>query len=489
MASVEAVASVGAPLAAAEGADEVVAASTFEDSVDEEAVETAVSSEDDDDPWADFVSSAAAPEAIEPIAQSHATWGASEGSDDRDQDMWADIAASAEQPLDDDHEIDLAASLESQMQEAPPASFAWTQGQEPEQGEWESEPADAERGYEYRGADDEEDVILAAFERHAATEEAPAARHENDEVFAELLGEQAADIVAEASDEEPGERSFIKMSAWAPQHSQPFDGGWAPEKDVEESLSSALTPAFGGSDGAGFNPPSWAVEELEADESSAQRDGHRSRTVIREIVETVMLALLVFLSVRASFQNFRVEGSSMYPTLEDGQFLIVNKLVYSEVDMDKLGKFIPFVDAGADPKRNVFHGPERGDIVVLVDPRNAEVDLIKRVIGLPGETLEIVDGKVYINGLLLEEPYIQQVWHDTKAKITLPPDEYFVMGDNRENSLDSRSSQVGTVREDLIIGKAMVSYWPKSKFGFAPNEEGTLTDAKPVLTTKRIGED
>jgi signal peptidase I len=179
----------------------------------------------------------------------------------------------------------------------------------------------------------------------------------------------------------------------------------------------------------------------------------------------------------------------MHPTLEDGQFLIVNKLVYAEVDMDKLGDFVPFVEAGSDPKRNIFHGPERGDIIVLRDPRNPETDLIKRVIGLPGESIEILDGKVYINDHLLEEPYIEQDWHDSKPKITIPPGEYFVMGDNRDNSLDSRSNAVGLVPQDLIIGKAMVSYWPSAKFGLAPNEEGTLTDEKPVLTTQRIDEE
>ncbi|MGE0601365.1 MAG: signal peptidase I [Dehalococcoidia bacterium] len=441
---------------------------------------------DDDDPWADFVGGAAAVEPEQPAAAAFSgrTWGASEDAGNRDQDMWSDIAATAEQSLHEEDDIDIAASLESQMQERPAGTYSWAS----DDGAWESEQADFSGEQEAGSEDDEEDVILAAFERHAATQETVAASHENDDAFAELLGAQAADIVAEASDENSEERSFLRMSAWAPQRtSQQFDGGWAPEPEEPEFGGQA--PAFGGNDGAGFNPPSWAIEELEGDESSQAKSGHRTKTWIREIVETVMLALLVFLSVRASFQNFRVEGSSMYPTLEDGQFLIVNKLVYSEVDMEKLSNFIPFINAGEDPKRNVFHGPERGDIVVLVDPRNPDVDLIKRVIGLPGETLEIVDGKVYINDMLLEEPYITSPWHDTKPKITLPPGEYFVMGDNRENSLDSRSSQVGLVREDLIIGKAMLSYWPKSKFGFAPNEEGKLTDEGPVLTTKRIGED
>ncbi|MBK9611093.1 signal peptidase I [Candidatus Amarobacter glycogenicus] len=466
------------------------------DAVVEEPVAKATSAfdtgADDDDPWADFVSTPGPSEPTSPTPPPptlNAGWSTPEPAAARDEDMWAHIAASAEEAARaDEEEIDLAASLENQMAAARSQTSEWgTQVDDIEQ--WEAAPV-APRPSQFV-AEEEEDVILAAFERHAATPDQPAAPRESDAVFAELLGDEAADIVAEALDDDAGRQSFIRMSAWAPQRSsQSFDGGWGPQQEVEETLGSAAhVPAFGGSDGAGFAPPSWAMDELEAEEAPAPRGHHKTKTWIREIVETSLLALLVFLSVRASFQNFKVEGSSMNPTLEDGQFLIVNKLVYSEVDMEKLSSFIPFVDAGSDPKKNVFHGPERGDIVVLIDPRDTNTDLIKRVIGLPGETIEIVDGKVYINDLLLEEPYITATWHDTKPKVVIPPGEYFVMGDNRENSLDSRSSQVGLVPKDLIIGKAMVSYWPSSKFGFAPNEEGKLTEAKPVLTTQRVDDD
>ena len=178
----------------------------------------------------------------------------------------------------------------------------------------------------------------------------------------------------------------------------------------------------------------------------------------------------------------------MYPTLENGEFLIVNKLVYSEVNVEKLSNFVPFIDPGNEPTRNVFHGPQRGDIVVLIDPRKQDTDLIKRIIGLPGETVEISDGHVYINDHLLEEPYIKSPWHDNKAKLSIPEGLYYVMGDNRDNSLDSRSSQVGFVPKDFIIGKAMVSYWPTSKFGLAPNEAGNVSekDGIPVVTAQRI---
>jgi signal peptidase I len=368
------------------------------------------------------------------------------------------------------------------MAEATQPAYSWSTDAEQD---WDAQPA-----AEPFESEDDEDVVLAAFNRHAATPESPEVERESDHVFAELLGEQAAEIVAEVSEDDRSQQSFLRMSSWAPQrNAQPLDDNWAPEQDGMEGFDPAHPAAFGGNDGSGFAPPAWAIDEFEADEAPQHRSGHRTKTWIRELVETGLLALLVFLSVRASFQNFKVEGSSMHPTLEDGQFLIVNKLVYAEVDMDKLGSFVPFVKAGDDPKRNIFHGPERGDIIVLKDPRNPSTDLIKRVIGLPGESIEIVDGKVYINDRLLEEPYIEAAWHDSKPKITIPPGEYFVMGDNRDNSLDSRSSQVGLVPEDLIIGKAMISYWPSSKFGLAENEEGTLGDEKPVLTTQRIDEE
>ena len=438
----------------------------------------------DDDPWADFVGGAesAAPAASVEAAPP-AAWTAPEPAsapESHSDDMWGDIAARAEEAMrarPEDDRLDLAASLESQMADEPAASYSW-----------EDRPRDWEAEESQPAGEDEEDVILRAFEAHAATPEKsdepdPELIRETEQALAALFGKDAEEIVAETSDEE-NEKSFIRMSAWAPQRSTPMDGGWAAEDEFEPDLISA---SYAGGGDPGFAPPPWAVDEFEGGASpSAARHHSKTKTWIRELVETGLLALLVFLSVRASFQNFKVDGSSMYPTLEDGQFLIVNKLVYSEVNMEKLGDFIPFIDAGEDPKRHVFHGPERGDIIVLRDPRNPETDLIKRVIGLPGETIEIVDGKVYINDLLLEEPYITTPWSDNKAKILIPAGEFFVMGDNRDNSLDSRSSQVGLVQEDLIIGKAMLSYWPREKFGLAPNDGGELTDQKPVLTTQRL---
>jgi signal peptidase I len=199
---------------------------------------------------------------------------------------------------------------------------------------------------------------------------------------------------------------------------------------------------------------------------------HQGRALVREVVETGLLALLVFLAVRASFQNYRVHGHSMDPTLEDGEFLLVNRLEYAQVDVGNLARFIPFFDESSD-KKDVFHGPQRGDIVILEDPRNPAGDrLVKRVIGLPGEKFEIANGVAYVNGRALHEPYLTTPWTGSTPAIVIPAGEFFVMGDNRNNSDDSRF--LGLIPRDLIIGKAMVAFWPKEKFGFAPNEAPTL---------------
>jgi signal peptidase I len=461
--------------------------------------EEPVAEERDDDPWADFVNAEAAPAppapfapAETPFAPSNTTaWQAPAPPAQPEDDMWGAIAAQTEEAVfapDDGHNIDLAASLESRMAAELDAPPVWETP-----GGYSRIEGDDDADGVFEAGDEEEDVILRAFERHAAMPDPeetrdPETDRETQEALAALFGQDASKIVEEAV-EEPEPQSFIRLSGFAPQRSaETFDGGWAPQPEVEEALAHDRMTL--GTDGAGFVPPPWALGELEADgEAVPVQHGSKTKTWIRELVETGLLALLVFLSVRASFQNFKVDGNSMYPTLEDGQFLIVNKLVYSEVDVEKLSKFIPFVDPGDDPKRNVFHGPQRGDIVVLRDPRKPETDLIKRVIGLPGETVEIVGGKVYINDRLLEEPYITTPWNDTRPKILIPEGEYYVLGDNRDNSLDSRSSQVGLVPKDLIIGKAMLSYWPRDKFGLAPNEGGSLSDQKPVLTTRRPGED
>ncbi|HNO66160.1 MAG TPA: signal peptidase I, partial [Tepidiformaceae bacterium] len=201
----------------------------------------------------------------------------------------------------------------------------------------------------------------------------------------------------------------------------------------------------------------------------------RRRHFVREVVETLLLAVLVFLAVRASIQHYRVEGHSMDPTLSNGEFLLVNSLVYSKVNIDKLADLVPFWDPDEQGERHIFHGPERGDIIILHSRREVGRDLVKRVIGVPGDVFEIRNGTVYIDGRRLVEPYTNGEWSGNLSPVRIPAGKYFVMGDNRNNSLDSRA--FGLVDEDDIVGKALASWWPRENWGLAPNEEPKLAPA------------
>jgi signal peptidase I len=193
----------------------------------------------------------------------------------------------------------------------------------------------------------------------------------------------------------------------------------------------------------------------------------RARRVAWELVQTLVLAALIFLMVRGVAQNFRVEGPSMEPGLHNGQYLLVNKAVYFKLDLDELSKYIPFVDGGDNSSRYLFHGPQRGDVVVFRYPRDPSRDFIKRIIGVPGDTVAITDGVVTVNGSALEEPYINGGANSNLEPKVVPEGSYFVLGDNRPNSSDSRNW--GFVPEENIIGKAMFSYWPLSEFGGVGN--------------------
>ena len=185
---------------------------------------------------------------------------------------------------------------------------------------------------------------------------------------------------------------------------------------------------------------------------------------IREFIEAVLLALLVFFLIQVSVQNFRVEGSSMEPTLEDAEYLLVNKMVYQKIDMQRLAGLIPFWSVKQPDKRFVFHQPRRGDVIVFRYPLDPQRDFVKRVVGGPGDTVEIRRGTVYVNNVPLDEPYItQEQSSEFMGPRLLRQDEYFVLGDNRGASNDSRDW--GPVPMKNIIGKVWVTYWPLSKLG------------------------
>ena len=199
---------------------------------------------------------------------------------------------------------------------------------------------------------------------------------------------------------------------------------------------------------------------------------------VRELAETLLLAVLIFLAVRASMQNFRVEGQSMQPSLDDGEYLIVNKLTYSQIDLG-IFDWVPFFDSGANPVHHLWATPERGDIIVFRAPTNPDRDFIKRIIGIPGDVVQIegTTGKVTVNGDPLSETYIQgkTTCQSVCGPWEVPERSYFVMGDNRQNSSDSR--QGWYVPEENIIGKALITYWHDGspELDLAPNHKVSLT--------------
>ena len=182
----------------------------------------------------------------------------------------------------------------------------------------------------------------------------------------------------------------------------------------------------------------------------------RRKSVMWETVEAILWAgVIAFITITFIVQAFKIPSGSMLSTLQVGDYLLVNKFWY--------GLKQPFSDdyliEGADPKI--------GDIVVFRYPRDPEVDYIKRIVGVPGDTLEMRDRQLYRNGVKVDEPYIQITQpsayeRDNFPAITVPPGKYFTMGDNRDESYDSRFW--GFVDRTAIRGKAWRIYWSWEKF-------------------------
>lgn len=169
-----------------------------------------------------------------------------------------------------------------------------------------------------------------------------------------------------------------------------------------------------------------------------QPKGKNLKRFILDLLETLILAVVLFLVINAVSARVRVDGFSMRPTLEDGEFILVNRLAYK------------------------FGEPKRGEIIVFRSPVVPDEDLIKRVIGLPGDEVEIHDGQVYINGSLLDEPYIaaSPVY---SGRWQVVAGYLFVLGDNRNDSSDSHSW--GLVPLPNVIGRSILIYWPFDEWG------------------------
>ena len=199
--------------------------------------------------------------------------------------------------------------------------------------------------------------------------------------------------------------------------------------------------------------------------ASARQQPMTLRTIARELIETAILALLIFLALRFSVQNYLVDGSSMEPALSSGQHLLVNRLVYLKIDPAGLPGFLPFVDDEQEQHLFPFHPPRRGEIVVFRFPDETR-DFVKRVIGVPGDTVRIEEGRVFVNDQPLEEPYITHRDSRNMEAVTVTEGSYFVMGDNRQRSDDSRPRGAGSsaswrpVPAENVIGRAWFRYWP-----------------------------
>ncbi len=169
--------------------------------------------------------------------------------------------------------------------------------------------------------------------------------------------------------------------------------------------------------------------------------GEEARDWLVSILVAVVLAFLIRTFI---VELYIVDGPSMRPTLESHERLVVNKFIYR------------------------FRPPEHGEILVFRYPRDPNRDFIKRVIGVPGDSVEIKDHRVFVNDQLLSEPYILEPTLSTYPKAVVPEGTVFVMGDNRNNSEDSRFVDVGFVPYDLIKGKALLVFWPFDQFKTLP---------------------
>lgn len=178
--------------------------------------------------------------------------------------------------------------------------------------------------------------------------------------------------------------------------------------------------------------------------------------LVREVIETAVLTLLMFLVIHSAVQNFNVDGHSMEPNLHDKELILVDKWTY------------------------LFHAPTRGDVIVFVAPPAPTEDYVKRIIGVPGDIITINNGAPTVNGVTLKETYVQPLAMGATPgdmainKMIVPPDDFFVLGDNRVGSSDSRTW--GLLPRKNVIGRAALVYWP-----FGQDNSGLLPNVSPVF--------
>lgn len=189
--------------------------------------------------------------------------------------------------------------------------------------------------------------------------------------------------------------------------------------------------------------------EHPTESSSAAPNGWTvAGALLKEAVETIVLTLIIAFLIQLVIRNFKVDGHSMEPNLQHGQYLVVDKISYH----------LPFK----------LKPPQRGDVIVFAPPvQSPPGDFVKRIIGLPGDTVELKDGEVYINNQLWPNTFGAALDHAFTPPVQVPAETLFVLGDNRADSSDSRAW--GILKMENVVGKAWLSYWPPQRWGLIPN--------------------
>jgi signal peptidase I len=218
----------------------------------------------------------------------------------------------------------------------------------------------------------------------------------------------------------------------------------------------------------------------------------RVKSLAQELCLFLVLTGLLMVGLRAVVQSFRVEGSSMDPTFATGEFLLINRAAYVRVEGSPLDRLVPAVAQGS--MGYLFGGPRRGDVAVFAAPPQPGQDFVKRIIGLPGDTVLIKKGSLFVNGQLISEPYVRfassYTYPSDSQPLVVPDGNYFVLGDNRPVSLDSHLGWF--VPADNLVGRVWFSFWPPSKWGAVsqmdllpgtPADDQTQTDLLPGTPT------
>ena len=198
---------------------------------------------------------------------------------------------------------------------------------------------------------------------------------------------------------------------------------------------------------------------------------------LSETLEVIALAMIMFVAVRSVAHNYRVDGNSMVPSFHDGEALIVNRLAYRTLNLG----WVPVI--GRDHWQP-FGTPQQGDVVIFIAQKTPkERDFVKRIIALPGQTVEVHDGRVVVNGVAYDEPYISAPPnYEFKAQV-VPAGKLFVLGDNRNNSQDSHL--IGMVDQSEVVGRVDLRYWPLRAAEVIHGEFGTPVAAAGTTPAAR----